>query len=222
KCIFRLRIENLVTYTSKTIEHRLNKLSVLPYSTENHNDENIEIKRGSDEKPKVDIRRRKVPKNQMNRLQDKSDDKSLKIIRQTMHQKVDKQKLIAMEADVQQSKEEWARVCEELKPEEKIQLEAENKSLIEEFTSKNDELKKLTGQVVEIANLQSIFAEKVIQQDTDIFRIHDVTIHSTENIKMGNEAIRQAMKKKAFMRVFIIFTLIVLSFTLLFLDWYNQ
>ncbi|GFY63874.1 syntaxin-18 [Trichonephila inaurata madagascariensis] len=80
---------------------------------------------------------------------------------------------------------------------------------------------EIEGKVVEIGRLQEILSEKVLQQDQDINRISDTVMGTTENIKEGNEELREAMKKNAGFRVWILFFLIVLSFSLLFLDWYS-
>jgi len=53
------------------------------------------------------------------------------------------------------------------------------------------------GKVVEIARLQTIFSEKVLEQEGDIFRISDTAIHTTENLKSGNESIRQVENMNA-------------------------
>lgn len=67
----------------------------------------------------------------------------------------------------------------------------------------------LEGKVMEIAQLQDIFTTKVLEQvsalpfgkvslglilsfqEQDIIRINEVAIHTTENIKAGNESIRE-------------------------------
>jgi len=41
-------------------------------------------------------------------------------------------------------------------------------------------------------------------------------------VQEGNEAVRQAIQNKASYRVYILFILLVFSFSLLFLDWYND
>lgn len=44
---------------------------------------------------------------------------------------------------------------------------------------------------MEIAKLQEVFTEKVLSQDVDIQRIHTTAVHTTDNIKTGNEEIRE-------------------------------
>ena len=61
--------------------------------------------------------------------------------------------------------------------------------------------------MVKIGELQSIFTEKLLEQADDIERVHADTVASTENIKGGNEAVRQAIQNKASYsyRVYILF-----------------
>ncbi|KFM62494.1 Syntaxin-18, partial [Stegodyphus mimosarum] len=50
---------------------------------------------------------------------------------------------------------------------------------------------EIEGKVVEIGRLQEILSEKVLQQDQDINRISDTVMGTTENIKEGNEELRE-------------------------------
>ncbi|KAK3597764.1 hypothetical protein CHS0354_006122 [Potamilus streckersoni] len=110
---------------------------------------------------------------------------------------------------------------DDVSPEEAQMFEQENKALFEEMNSLAAEVSQIQGKVMEIARLQEIFTEKVLEQEGDINKIADTTVKSTENIKDGNEEIREAMKNNAGFRVWILFFLLVLTFTLLFLDWYS-
>lgn len=76
--------------------------------------------------------------------------------------------------------------------------------------------------MVHIAELQELFTEKVLQQEKDIERISYSVVDSTENMKDANEQIRQAIQRNAGLRVYVLFFLLVMSFSLLFLDWYND
>lgn len=75
--------------------------------------------------------------------------------------------------------------------------------------------------MIEIAKLQEIFTEKVLQQEVELNRVNETIISSTENIRGANEQLREAMKKNAGFRVWVLFFIITLAFTVLFLDWYN-
>lgn len=110
---------------------------------------------------------------------------------------------------------------EEISTEEAQMFEKENAALFEEMSSVSEEVGQIEGKVMEIAKLQETFTEKVLEQEKDIDRIEQVVVGSTENIKEGNEEIRQAMKNSAGFRVYILFFLLLLTLSLLFLDWYN-
>lgn len=111
---------------------------------------------------------------------------------------------------------------DQLSTEEMQMFESENAQLYNELNSLTEEVKQIESKVVRIAELQEIFTEKVLQQDKDIDRIASTVIGTTENVKDANEQIRQAIQRNAGLRVWILFFLAVISFTLLFLDWYND
>nr|XP_032800857.1 syntaxin-18 [Petromyzon marinus] len=105
---------------------------------------------------------------------------------------------------------------------EEIQMfHRENDRLLEEMSSLMGEVRQIEGKVVEISRLQEIFTDKVLQQERDIDLVHSTVVGTTENIKEGNEEIREAMKNNAGFRVWILFFLTMCSFSLLFLDWYG-
>ncbi|XP_073430595.1 syntaxin-18 isoform X2 [Dendrobates tinctorius] len=127
-------------------------------------------------------------------------------------------------ADAQSTPGFWddGRGEDELSPEEIQMFEQENQRLVSEMNSLCDEVRQIEGKVVEISRLQEIFTEKVLQQETDIDNIHQLVVGATENIKEGNEDIREAIKNNAGFRVWILFFLVMCSFSLLFLDWYDS
>ncbi|XP_053314247.1 syntaxin-18 isoform X2 [Spea bombifrons] len=111
---------------------------------------------------------------------------------------------------------------DDLSPEEIQMFEQENQRLVSEMNSLFDEVRQIEGKVVEISRLQEIFTEKVLHQETDIDHIHQLVVGATEDIKEGNEDIREAIKNNAGFRVWILFFLVMCSFSLLFLDWYDS
>ncbi|KAM5272007.1 syntaxin-18 isoform 2-T2 [Ctenodactylus gundi] len=111
---------------------------------------------------------------------------------------------------------------DQLSPEEVQMFEQENQRLIGEMNSLFDEVRQIEGKVVEISRLQEIFTEKVLQQEAEIDSIHQLVVGATENIKEGNEDIREAIKNNAGFRVWVLFFLVMCSFSLLLLDWYDS
>uniref|UniRef100_A0A3Q0SF77 Syntaxin-18 n=1 Tax=Amphilophus citrinellus TaxID=61819 RepID=A0A3Q0SF77_AMPCI len=135
---------------------------------------------------------------------------------------VDKKRLVSEVLDNPANLCEEGRVEDELSPEEIQMFEQENQRLISEMNSLVDEVRQIEGKVVEISRLQEIFAEKVLQQEAEIDNIHQLVVGATENVKEGNEDIREAIKNNAGFRVWILFFLVMCSFSLLFLDWYDS
>ncbi|XP_022824522.1 syntaxin-18 [Spodoptera litura] len=111
---------------------------------------------------------------------------------------------------------------EELSAEELQMFESENVQLLNELNSMTEEVRAIESKVLHIAELQEIFTEKVLQQEQDIDRISNTVVGSTENVKDANEQIKQAIQRNAGLRVYVLFFLLVMSFSLLFLDWYND
>lgn len=83
-------------------------------------------------------------------------------------------------------------------------------------------MRNIESKAVRIAELQELFTEKILEQDQDLDRIDTIAVSTTENIVDANTEIRSAIRNNAGLRVYILFFILVLSFTLLFLDWYNE
>ncbi|CAH2015798.1 unnamed protein product [Acanthoscelides obtectus] len=111
---------------------------------------------------------------------------------------------------------------DQLSAEEMQMFESENELLYNELNSISDEVKQMESKVVHIAELQELLTEKVLQQEQDIDRIATTVVGSTENMREANDQIRQAIQNNASLRVWVLFFLLVMSFSLLFLDWYND
>ena len=133
------------------------------------------------------------------------------------------EKAISASATISQPSGYWGESEgeEELGREEAAMMELENERLLEHLSSLNNQVDQVQSKVVKIAELQSIFTEKVLQQAESVELVQADTVASTENVKSGNEAVRQAIQDKATYRVYILFIILVFSFSLLFLDWYN-
>ena len=126
----------------------------------------------------------------------------------------------SMNASVVPNEETYQQL--ELNKHEIQVFEEENEHLFEDMNSLSDEVKDIELKVVEIARLQEIFTDNVLKQEVDLNKLNDLTISSTENIRGGNQQLREAMKKNAGFRVWILFFITTLAFTVLFLDWYND
>lgn len=101
-------------------------------------------------------------------------------------------------------------------------LEIENKQMLNEYQGLSEEVQQIEKHVTDIARLQELFTEKVALQKNDIERISNTVVGATENVREANEQIKQAIQRNAGLRVYVLFFLLVMSFSLLFLDWYNE
>lgn len=108
-----------------------------------------------------------------------------------------------------------------ISPEEVQSLALENSQIHEELLTLDDEVKSISKKVVQLSLLQELFTEKVMEQEIELNNLHETAIRSSENVRVGNNLIRDAMMKNASTRVFILFYIVTLGFTILFLDWYN-
>ncbi|XP_063046497.1 syntaxin-18 [Engraulis encrasicolus] len=170
--------------------------------------------------------KRVVDKKRLSRLEPDQQSKGKVATEQTAHkaQKEDNKEKTVSEVSGSSSAHLWedSRTEDELSPEEIQMFEQENQRLVSEMSSLVDEVRQIEGKVVEISRLQEIFSEKVLQQETEIDSIHQLVVGATEHVKEGNEDIREAIKNNAGFRVWILFFLVMCSFSLLFLDWYDS
>jgi syntaxin 18 len=109
-----------------------------------------------------------------------------------------------------------------LSAQELEQLEKENELMFDTFTAQTEEIKKVESDVIEVSRLTQIFTENIVSQLATVDSVHKSAIETNSNLTLGNESIKEAMKKNAALRLWILFIIVVLSFTLLFLDWYND
>lgn len=116
----------------------------------------------------------------------------------------------------------FAMEDDQLTAEELQMFESENAQLYNELNSLSEEVRQIERKVVKIAELQDVFTEKVLQQERDVERISSMVVGATENVRDANTQIRQAIQRNAGLRVYVLFFLLVMSFSLLFLDWYND
>ncbi|VDO23888.1 unnamed protein product [Brugia timori] len=108
-----------------------------------------------------------------------------------------------------------------LDDDERAQLMIENERLYSQSLQVDSDIQRVEKQMAELHQLQTTFAEKVNRLERDINVVNETTLLTVENIRIGNEQIRQAIQNMASRRVILLFCIIVLTFTLLFLDWYN-
>ena len=102
---------------------------------------------------------------------------------------------------------------------EPAELALENAALLSSLSSELDALKVAESKASEVAQLLSLFHSKVLQQAEQIDRIEDQTVTSTQLVERGVAELRKAASKGASFRLMVLFMILTLSFSLLFLDY---
>ncbi|XP_030374194.1 syntaxin-18 [Scaptodrosophila lebanonensis] len=133
---------------------------------------------------------------------------------------IDSSAKVALDEELQKSAQQQADDEDVLSAEDMQLFEAENVHIYNMLQGVSEEVEQIEKNVVDIAQLQDIFTEKVAIQQHNIERIASAVVGTTENVKDANEQIRQATQRNAGLRVWSLFFLLVMSFSLLFLDWY--
>eukprot|EP01134_Creolimax_fragrantissima_P004771 CFRG4771T1 len=113
------------------------------------------------------------------------------------------------------------RFEESLTTAEKITISAENKTLLEEMNTLVSAAMEAQKKMLEIAKLQQVFTRNVHDQAEDLDILYDTSVTTTENIIAGNELLNKAVNDGFDFRVWVLFFLLMCSFSLLFLDWYD-
>lgn len=126
-------------------------------------------------------------------------------------------------ADFQNSQmtEQSANQTIDLSDPVQAQLLQENAALLRSFEGDLDAIQQAESKAHDIANMITLFHTKVLEQSEQIDRIDSQTIESTSMIENGIEQLRRAAGRGASFRMMILFVIVVLSFSLLFLDWYS-
>ena len=101
------------------------------------------------------------------------------------------------------------------------QLQMENKQLYRDVAQRSKEICEITDQVVNIAQLQKELLENILDQKDSIEQVDNNAGLSNDELAAAINQIRNAIKNAAQMRRWVIFFLLVMIFSLLFLDWYN-
>lgn len=105
---------------------------------------------------------------------------------------------------------------------EQLQYENENVLLLQSLETNLDSMKTAEKKLLEISEMLTMFATKIEQQSETIDMIESNVLDTNLNIETGIEHIKKAVAKSAQGTQFNIFVLLVMSFSLLFLDWFNS
>jgi t-SNARE complex subunit (syntaxin) len=77
------------------------------------------------------------------------------------------------------------------------------------------------GQMASISQANQFIAQNLVKQREDIQQIGDSTLQAETHIVQGNKNLREAAQSGVNFRIFVLLFMLALSFTLLFLHWYE-
>lgn len=108
----------------------------------------------------------------------------------------------------------------DLTPFERSQLLEENHHLLDSLEENLDHIRRAEQKMSDIGSLLSLFATKVVEQEEQIHTIYDHAIQSTLHVHSGIAQLKKAAQRGVTFRMMILFMILMLSFAMLFLDWY--
>ncbi|EEF39434.1 Syntaxin-81, putative [Ricinus communis] len=100
-------------------------------------------------------------------------------------------------------------------------LDDETRALQAELTSLLDAAQQTETKIVEMSALNHLMSTHVLQQAQQIEVLYEQAIEATKNVQLGNKELSQAIQRNSSSRTFLLLFLFVLTFSVLFLDWYS-
>ncbi|CAH1430661.1 unnamed protein product [Lactuca virosa] len=101
-------------------------------------------------------------------------------------------------------------------------LDDETRALQVELSSLLDAARDTETKMVEMSALNHLMSTHVLQQAQQIEYLYDQAVEATKNVEMGNKELSQAIERNSSSRVILLLFIAVFTFTILFLDWYDN
>ncbi|KAK3144167.1 hypothetical protein QOZ80_4AG0309580 [Eleusine coracana subsp. coracana] len=101
-------------------------------------------------------------------------------------------------------------------------LDDETRALQVELTSLLDAVQETETKMMEMSALNHLMSTHVLQQAQQIQYLYDQAVEATNNVERGNKELSQAIQRNSSSRTFLLLFFFVLTFSVLFLDWYNN
>ncbi|CAG8666502.1 6386_t:CDS:2, partial [Funneliformis caledonium] len=108
-----------------------------------------------------------------------------------------------------------------LTTEQKMMLEMENETMMKELATSLEQVNQAEKALLEISNLQSVLSNHLAVQTQQTDRLYAEAIATTDRVQEGNLMLQQARQRASDTRKWVLTFLIIASFILLFLDWYD-
>ncbi|XP_057435171.1 syntaxin-81-like isoform X2 [Lotus japonicus] len=100
-------------------------------------------------------------------------------------------------------------------------LDDETRVLQVELTNLLDTVQETETKMVEMSALNHLMSTHVLQQAHQIEYLYEQAVEATKNVEFGNKELSQAIQRNSSSRTFLLLFLFVLTFSIIFLDWYS-
>lgn len=100
-------------------------------------------------------------------------------------------------------------------------LDDETRALQAELANLLDAAHETETKMVEMSALNHLMSTHVLQQAQQIEVLYEQAVQATMNVELGNKELSQAIQRNSSSRTFLLLFLFVLTFSILFLDWYG-
>lgn len=98
----------------------------------------------------------------------------------------------------------------------------ENATLVNELVETRERVREAERTVFEIANLNHVFATKVLEQAREIETLYDLAVEATQYVDRGNRELRKMRQRGPIMKYGLALLALLLAFALLFLEWMSR
>lgn len=101
-------------------------------------------------------------------------------------------------------------------------LDDETRALQVELTNLLDTVQETETKMIEMSALNHLMSTHVLQQAQQIQYLYDQAVEATNNVERGNKELVIAIQRNSSSRTFLLLFFFVLTFSVLFLDWYKN
>ncbi|KAJ1811386.1 hypothetical protein LPJ56_005814, partial [Coemansia sp. RSA 2599] len=127
----------------------------------------------------------------------------------------------AAAAASEQAQKSQEEVLSHLSQQELEMLQEENRNMLNEFESALDQVRETQRSLAEISTLQTQLANELNAQMQQTERLYSEAVGALDAVSKGNDYLVSARKHQAGARKWVLIIFVVLSFVLLFLDWFD-
>ncbi|KAL9421531.1 hypothetical protein AB3S75_033912 [Citrus x aurantiifolia] len=136
-----------------------------------------------------------------------------------------KRETVSKSADISTPNKSDIRELDEIQPEpltvQQQLLDDETRALQVELTSLLDAVQQTETKMVEVSALNHLMSTHILHQAQQIEHLYEQAVEATKNVELGNKELSQAIRRNTSSRTFLLLFLFVLTFSILFLDWYS-